>query len=170
MYKLIIPVFLLINVSVKAQSIQRAVIGSAGKTQTAGVITLRSTIGEVFTKTMSKSALTLQQGFQHGNLTLARMENNEVPSTESSTSTITEIALTIYPNPTTDVVHIQSKNEGTQLRYLVLDAEGKTVREQSGEGKEDLIDFTSLASGTYFLIAIDNEQQQRSSYKIIKSK
>lgn len=169
MIKYIIPMLLLVSQATNAQSISRSVIGSAGKTQTAGSITLRSTTGEAATKTLSKPGLTLQQGFQHGTLLLARIENNEVPAAASDAS-LPDISLHIYPNPTADFVHVSQENESSVLNYLVVDASGKTISEINGTGNEDTIDFTSFSPGTYFLIALDKENQRKSSYKIVKTR
>lgn len=151
-----------------AQTIQRKVIGSAGKTQTAGNIILRSTTGEAFTKNLTQSGITLQQGFQHGTLILSRIENNEVPAT-SSENDLPAIALSIYPNPTTDFVHIKSENENVVLEYILVDASGKTITSMTGSGNDDRIEFTAFSPGTYFLIALDKENQRKSSFKIVKT-
>ncbi len=168
MTKYIICILLMSATTINAQSISRSVIGSAGKTQTAGSITLRSTTGEAATKTLSKPGITLQQGFQHGTLVLARVENNEVPAAATETP-LPEIALNIYPNPTADFVHVRAENETAVLNYMVVDASGKVITEITGKGNEDTIDFTSFAPGTYFLIAFDKENQRKSSYKIVKT-
>lgn len=53
----------------QAQSIQRSVIGSAGKVSTSGNYKLSYSVGETITKKISTTGLSINQGFQQGIVT-----------------------------------------------------------------------------------------------------
>jgi Secretion system C-terminal sorting domain len=61
-----ITMILLLKSIVQAQSIQRSVIGSAGKTMSTSGFTLRSTVGEAIVAKASNAGYKLNQGFQRG--------------------------------------------------------------------------------------------------------
>lgn len=75
-----------------------------------------------------------------GNLPLRVVNTNTV-----STKNINLIDIGIYPNPVSNVCTIKTK-ESIQ-KYEVLNAEGNTII----EGNESEINFSSIASGIYFL-------------------
>ena len=83
--------------------------------------------------------------FKSGILSLGEKKSNE---------------LAIYPNPTTDIVHVSTQATGECVIYL-LDATGRIVMEKTVEtvsGKVDtLLDLSSLSSGTYIVSIHSND-------------
>ena len=65
---IILCAFVIGKINTEAQSIQRSVIGSAGKVTTGGAYKLSYTVGEVITKKVSAGGLTINQGFQQNKL------------------------------------------------------------------------------------------------------
>ncbi|HRC33067.1 MAG TPA: T9SS type A sorting domain-containing protein [Bacteroidia bacterium] len=154
-----------------AQTIQRSVIGSAGGTTTAGSITLSSTVGETFTNKLTTANGSIKQGFQQGNILIARIANTELPATISEAKTIapekveTELMLNIFPNPTTDFVNIATETD-EQINLTVIDAQGKIIKQLQHSSTQTQIDFTQLTAGTYFIVA--QSANSRNTYKVIK--
>ncbi len=63
----------------------------------------------------------------------------------SSTSVAEELGIEIYPNPTSDFIHI--KSPVPNLKWSLLDHHGRLLK----IGSNELIDLTALARGMYFV-------------------
>lgn len=152
-----------------AQSIQRNVIASAGNTATSGNVTLSSTVGETFTNKLSSANNIITQGFQQGNIIVARLSEGESENfaNKSLLDQTGEIALKIFPNPTTDFVNITSES-AEQINFMVLDASGKLIQQLQHTAQQTQIDFTKLNTGTYFIVAQSVNGNSRNTYKVIK--
>lgn len=156
-----------------AQSVQRSVIAAAGNTATSGNVTLSSTVGETFTNKLSSANNIITQGFQQGNITVARLSEgeNENESENLANKSLLdqsgEIALNIFPNPTTDFVNIISEST-EQITLTVLDASGKLIQQLQHSALQTQIDFTSLNIGIYFIVAQNVNGNSRNTYKVIK--
>lgn len=154
-----------------AQSVQRSVIAAAGNTATSGNVTLSSTIGESFTNKLSSANNIITQGFQQANITVARLSEGEGESESFANKSLLnqsgEIALNIFPNPTTDFVNITSEST-EQITLTVLDASGKLIQQLQHTAQQTEIDFTQLNAGTYFIVAQSINGNSRNTYKVIK--
>ena len=156
-----------------AQSIQRNVIASAGNTATSGTVVLSSTVGETFTNKLSSANNIITQGFQQGNIIVARLSESEGKSENESENFANksllnqsgEIALKIFPNPTTDFVNITSES-AEQINFIVLDASGKLIQQLQHTAQQTQIDFTKLNASTYFIIA--QNAKAKNTFKVIK--
>jgi Secretion system C-terminal sorting domain/Lectin C-type domain len=73
--------------------------------------------------------------------------------------------LIIYPNPVTDFLTIDSKNNRKEI--LVTDASGKRIKSISGKDLSDKIDCRDWHAGVYYL-KIYYENKTSSLYKVIK--
>lgn len=158
---------------VNAQTIQRSVIGSAGNTTTTGTIVLSSTVGETFTSKLTSANGSIKQGFQQGNISIARIANTELPATILESKTLatekmeTELTLNIFPNPTTDFVNITTETD-EQINLTVIDAQGKIIKQLQHSSNQTQIDFTNFNAGTYFIVALSENGNSRNTYKVIK--
>ena len=72
--------------------------------------------------------------------------------------------ITVYPNPASDFVSVQSNNPDTNSGYAITDLSGKTVLSGLIKNSSDKINISMLSSGTYAL-AVGNEQ-----VKVVKSR
>jgi hypothetical protein len=70
----------------------------------------------------------------------------------------------VYPNPTNDIITIESKTLIEEVR--IYDIYGKNVLQKNCHSNKELVNLYELRSGAYFLQLITNEQTQ--SFKIIK--
>lgn len=85
------------------------------------------------------------------------------------TNEIPEITLelSIYPNPTVDILYIKNKNIALEFIYQLFDVTGKLIASSTKMVQQDQIDVSSFQSGTYILNIKTNNNASK-SYKIIK--
>ena len=85
------------------------------------------------------------------------------------TNEIPEITLelSIYPNPTVDILYIKNKNVALEFIYQLFDVTGKLIASSTKMVQQDQIDVSSFQSGTYILNIKTNNNASK-SYKIIK--
>jgi hypothetical protein len=139
------------------QNTNQELISSGGDTFSSQGIQLNWSIGEIATETYENSETTLTQGFHQGNLIISSIPNYP------------EIAdLSVYPNPTTDLVVIDFENfkPSETAQYQIFTTDGKLIKD-GNLTKKTTIDFTLFLSGTYIL-KIKNYQAKSKAYKIIK--
>nr|MBK9651129.1 T9SS type A sorting domain-containing protein [Bacteroidota bacterium] len=154
-----------------AQTIQRSVIGSAGTTATTGSVSISSTVGETITSKLTSGNGSIKQGFQQGNILIARIANEELPATTTEVKSAalqkaeTELSLNIFPNPTTDFVNIATETD-EKINLTVIDVQGKIIKQVQHSTDQTQIDFTQLQAGTYFIVA--QSANSRNTYKVIK--
>ena len=70
--------------------------------------------------------------------------------------------ISIYPNPTTSIVTLQSDKE---YDIEVFTIQGKKVMALTG----NTIDMSHLSSATYIVKALDKAQNEEVSYKVVKN-
>jgi hypothetical protein len=163
-------IFLLILVmsvtfGLRAQSIERYVIGSAGGTYFDGVnFEMDYTVGEVAITTISNSSNTLTQGFQQP-FKLTWVSVQEISDNPSQ--------VILYPNPIVDQLNISIQNAQTgAYRVMVYDLLGQLLIDQSTgagfDGTAQLsVDFDRYATGNYF-VRIMHEQKIIQTGKVVK--
>jgi hypothetical protein len=87
--------------------------------------------------------------------------------TDGITNTIEEIresqtSLRIYPNPTSDILHIQSEND---IKHIdIMDSQGRSVYVSK---RADLVDISSWNTGVY-IMSVVLDDGQRVTRKVIK--
>ncbi|WP_250432438.1 FG-GAP-like repeat-containing protein [Hanstruepera flava] len=96
--------------------------------------------------------------------------NTSIEIIEGSTlgvDAFTHTTLSVYPNPTSDYVTVDTPDTNTTISYTVYDINGKVVIAQQDLNTSKQIDLKSITAGIYFihLKIADNIQIQ----KIIKS-
>lgn len=65
------------------------------------------------------------------------------------------VPFTIYPNPTSDYVHLQLNEKAEVTRYELLSMDGRLIEMNEVDGLEHTIDLTTLPSGMYFIKVYD---------------
>ena len=77
--------------------------------------------------------------------------------------------LSVYPNPTTDILTLKVENhDNGNLAYLLFDNNGKLLKRQKLNESTTTIQMTGLVPATYFLKII-NYQKGIKTFKIIKN-
>ncbi|MFN0189632.1 MAG: T9SS type A sorting domain-containing protein [Bacteroidia bacterium] len=166
-----------LTLSAQAQSIQRNVIASSGINNTVSNIRLTSTVGEAVTGTLSQSNYKITQGFQQGNLTVARIANVEETTeitTDESTTTRNSLdekrfKVSVYPNPATEYINIKLE-EMSEVKHIIYltDITGRMIETITLSSLETRLEFTSMAPGKYILKIASEDGKVNESFKIVK--
>lgn len=112
------------------------VISNGGNTSTNANGSITWTIGEVVINTIESPDAHLTQGFNQEWLHFLNVENYSE-----------KINITVFPNPTTQYINIESDKKSDLTIY---DASNKIVKVEKVE-KQDQVDLSDLAPGIYFM-------------------
>ena len=141
------------------QTIQNSVISSTGGSASAGTVKMDYTLGETVIETFTTGGNTLTQGFHQTNLTLVAIENVELFA-----------EITIYPNPTSELVNIDIPQNYSLLDINMFDVTGKFLKNQANAYGKVTFDVSCLATGTYYLQVINQKNEQTKTFKLIINK
>jgi hypothetical protein len=147
---------LLATVSIHAQ---QSVNGS-GANATGSAGTVSYSIGQVFYTTHTGTTGSVAQGVQQA-------YNISVVNTWETTL---NIALTAFPNPTTDKLTLSIGDYNNEKYvYQLFDAQGKLIHNGQILTANTLIDMTGLPPATYFLTVIHSDYQKFKTFKVLKN-
>jgi hypothetical protein len=150
---------------VNAQGISPQSINSGGATMTQSNGSLSFTVGELVVLQLYDSlGNSLSSGFTNAATTATTITTIESPGPEV-------LDMTVYPNPTSDLVSIRIKS--TKLEKLlisILDAQGKEVSHGLYAGVSNTIGINlhDYATGTYIMQVKSGDNQVIATYKVIK--
>ncbi len=117
-------------------------------------------IGQVVYTTNSSTTGSVAQGVQHAYIIISVGINE----------TTLDISLTLFPNPTKDVLSLQISNyKNEKLVYQLYDLLGKVINTGQIISQQTQINMSSLPVATYFIHIVAQENQTYKSYKIIKT-
>ncbi len=136
-------------------------IHSAGIESTGSNGKVSASIGQVFVNTNSSGSYYLVEGVQQP------YEISVITSNEE----LHEIAeqITVFPNPFIDAVNIKFENGlATNKCYVLVDMNGKLVRQGNINDNETQIDAAFLVKGTYLLSVVSDKTLVK-SFKIVKN-
>lgn len=92
--------------------------------------------------------------------------NLELAQTLNVNSVELQEEVSIYPNPTSDYVHIKFPKNVSKASILILDVLGKKIFQKNIYESQNKIDLSSLSEGVYFVkITLNSESK---TFKIIK--
>lgn len=137
------------------------IIGSAGTEATSSSASISYTVGELVVETGTSSSSVLTQGYQQGFLTPVAID--EVPA---------ELAISLYPNPTSEFLILESANLNKFDQITMYDINGKLLWSENGNSQVEnrlRVDFTPYAAGNYILKLVDSQNQESYSYSVVKS-
>lgn len=140
-----------------AQSVTPEVIATAGQQYQNGALQLEWTLGEVITESQSNGNETLTQGFHQPEMKVTGLEDFH-----------TGLELSVFPNPSTGILHVAFDAQPRALHFALNDATGQTlIRRQATQGFE--LDLFSLAPGSYFLSVRSHNGTLYKTYQILKT-
>jgi len=140
---------------VHAQHLEVVSASGASFKQSTGYISY--TIGEIVTSTYIGTGKIINQGFHQTGLP---------KSWPSSVGTSPAFAMSVFPNPVNDILHIQAeviKN----MRYTLHDVTGVLIDQGLILDERTEIDFSQLSPAIYILRVFDDNQQIR-IFQIVK--
>jgi len=142
-----------------AQSLSPQVISSSGTSFTNGSNQLDWTLGELSTSLLASGSNSLSQGFHQTNLNITSIDNFD-----------DTFGLTIFPNPSIDLLQIQFEKATENNLIELYSTEGKLLLTQESKyATLCQIDMTKYDIGSY-LIKIHNKNTKGKSYRIVKVK
>ena len=115
-------------------------------------------IGQVFYTTNTGSNGSVAQGVQ---------QPFEISTVVGINETTINLELSVYPNPTTNFLILEVA-DNTDLNYQLFDMQGKIIEAQKVNNNSTTITMENLATATYFLRVIKNDQLVK-TFKIIKN-
>lgn len=138
------------------------VFSTAGKSVSNSNLKLDYTIGEPIILTKSNGTTTLTQGFHQPNYQF-------VTKVSKSLKDIVEIK--IFPNPTNEFVQIEiSKMNNLNLVYDIIDLTGKyLINNNKIVNEQTQLNIKNFPSGTYFIQIRNENENQATTYSIIKT-
>lgn len=163
---LILISFLLGSISIKAQTIEKQVIGSLGGISSGGSYSVDCTVGETVVDTFSSGSILLYQGYHH-------------PTDSLNSTSISEIKLTaqvvLFPNPTTanTTLRVSGASLSTNLSIQVYSLEGKLISTSKmtvnkAIHSETSIDLGSESAGVYLVRITDVNSLYTQSLRLVK--
>lgn len=152
----ILTIFLLLTFFSYAQSISKSVIGMAGKTQTSGGLSVSWTAGEPIVGLMSAGGNQLGNGY-YPSLDVKTLSKEDFTM---------EVAIKVYPNPTSKYLYAEQKDQH-QLTINIVDINGRILSENKINSGEQ-IDISNFSKGIYIVQVQDLETKKKNTYKIIK--
>lgn len=140
------------------QTLNTQIIASAGDEFKNSDLSVDWTLGETITETLSSSTITLTQGFNQTKLIITDIK----PSIELS------FLIQAYPNPTSDFIYLKTEGiENRKLVYILYDAKGSILLQQSVKSSIEMVDLHSADSGLFFLQVIEDKKMLK-TFKITK--
>ena len=145
-----------LSTSVFAQSIDNQMVSSGGNFTSRANGSLSSTLGEPSTQTLIRPQLILTQGFQQPEFVITDVSETDYP----------EIMVLIYPNPTTDLLHIKTNNLG--FSYRVFDLFGKVLLANEIQKEEVVINLSPFNTSLFFIEIYSDTDNIKKTYKVAK--
>jgi hypothetical protein len=153
-----VTLFLLMLLCITAEA-QQATIATGGEATGEGGTSNYSVGQIVYTKNMDGSG-SVSQGVQ---------QPYEI-FTLGIKVTELHIKLSLFPNPTNDNLTIQIRDYNNEdLRYQLLDMQGKLLIDRKIFSKKTQINISTLANAIYLLHIVNKENKKAKSFKIIKN-
>lgn len=145
--------------NLKAQSIEKHVVGSMGNTTSSGDIILNATLGELSVATKTGTFI-LTEGYHQGN------ENISIGIEEMDLN----IDFSLYPNPSSDFIFLELKaKENISAQINIVNTIGKKVsntKEITEMETKTSFDISNLASGIFYLnIIFENQETKKNSFQ-----
>lgn len=146
---------------IRGQSLERSVLGAAGKTETNKTIRLDWTLGEVAVSRIEHPGGEINEGFHQPYL-----------SVESNPAEVTsEQRFQIYPNPVNAELFVKAKlraNEQVCLRFI--DPTGRLLLPDriAGGLVDEQLDLQRFPAGHYYLLVLNAKGKVLQSAKVLK--
>jgi hypothetical protein len=140
---------------VKAQTLDRYVIATAGQNLSGSGFSLLFTLGEPVAQTF-ENGQTLAQGFQQEWLTTTPVDDLSGE----------DWAVRVFPNPTVGVLQIETE---APMQVQLFDMSGRLIQSAEVENGGGEMDLGQLPAGTYFLVMYNAEKAGKKSFRIVKT-
>lgn len=138
---------------------QQEVLGSAGMEVENATHQISFTIGEVVVETAQTEENLMTQGYHQSNLVITAVSEP-----------LADLSISVYPNPTSDMVILESDHLEKVTNVQLYDMAGALVKSTHNDQSNQLtIDLRTISAGTYLMVAETDKDNQSSTFQIIKS-
>jgi hypothetical protein len=142
-------------------------IGANAQQNTVSSGGIASGSGGTVTYSMGQVAFISSTG-SNGNVNQGVQQPYEIYSLGINES-VFSFDLSVFPNPTTDVLNLTIKNfNGENLSYQLVDFNGKIIQTAVIKNELTSINLSELPMASYFINLLENNQKVQ-SFKIIKN-
>ena len=132
---------------------------SAGNSTATSAGSLSYTLGYLSTSSVSQGGAVVSEGLQHA---------YEIYNTSSVSEASTHFNISVYPNPSVDVLNLEmDKQSQACFTYQLFDLIGKKISEAATLEEKAQIDMKAMSSGNYLLV-VKQDQNVLKSFRIIK--
>ncbi len=117
-------------------------------------------LGETMTETMIAGDIVLTQGFHQDFYQITTVFETEDAS----------LKLDVYPNPTTQYLHLRKTENSNPVRYYLYDLSGKLMKTGLIHQGDYTLDLRAYQAGNFILRLHSSEGELLKSYQIVKVK
>ncbi|MFA5818661.1 MAG: T9SS type A sorting domain-containing protein [Bacteroidales bacterium] len=151
-------ILLFLIVTCCSRLLAQQVVATAGSTLGNANGSISYTIGEGVTQTLTKGDKTLTQGFHQTIVTV-----NAISELKDL-----EFSISVFPNPTSDVLTLKVDKENVWgFQYLLFDMNGKLISRKNLESAETNVPVDQLTEG-FYIIKVQDGTKELKMFKIIK--
>ena len=146
---------------IRGQSLERSVLGAAGKTDANKTIRLEWTLGEVAVSRFEHAGGELNEGFHQPHLIVE----------SDQTLTTVDQRFQIYPNPVSADLFVKAKlRANEQVRLRLIDPAGRLLLPDrlTGGLVDEQLDLQRFPAGHYYLLVLNVKGKVVQSAKILK--
>ena len=126
-------------------------------------------IGGSSSYTVGQVAYTSSSG-NNGSVSAGVQQAYTITATTGIDETNFNLDISVYPNPTTDLLVLSVNELKEDFKYQVLDMAGKLLINGKLTNTQTQLDFSSYAAGSYYVNIISNQNQNMKTFQVIKNK
>lgn len=105
----------------------------------------------------------------NGNINAGVQQSYSIIEIPSGISEKSDVVFNVYPNPTLDILEIESSNKNKELKYQLIDSNGKLIIQKKLSSEKEQISLKEKPDGVY-LLTIFNTEKEIKTFRIIKNK
>lgn len=139
---------------------QESVSASGGNATGSGG-TASYTVGQVAYTSSTSSNGSVSAGVQQA---------YTITATTGVDETNFNLKVSVYPNPTTDLLVLSISELKEDYTYQVLDMAGKLLTNGQLRDNQTELDFSSYSTGSYYVNIITNQNKKIKTFQVIKNK
>ena len=125
--------------------------------------------GGAVSYTVGQVAYTNSSG-SNGSVSAGVQQSYTITATTGVDENNFNLDVSVYPNPTTDLLVLSINELKEEYRYQVLDMAGKLLTNGQLRNNQTQLDFSSYAAGSYYVNIITNQNKQIKTFQVIKNK
>ena len=119
--------------------------------------------------TVGQVAYTNSSG-SNGSVSAGVQQSYTITATTGVDENNFNLDVSVYPNPTTDLLVLSINELKEEYRYQVLDMAGKRLTNGQLRNNQTQLDFSSYAAGSYYVKIITNQIKEIKTFQVIKNK